>query len=71
MRIEEAKRAIEDDARENYSRAAIAESVSDFKNACLLYYKVVQIAIPGSKYYTDSLSKTKKLCNKDRSSDLN
>ena len=71
MRIEESKRAIEDDARENYSRAAIAESVSDFKNACLLYYKVVQIAIPGTKYYTDSLSKTKKLCNKDRSGDIN
>jgi len=70
-RIAESKRAIEDDARENYSRAAIAESVSDFKNACLLYYKVVQIAIPGTKYYTDSLSKTKKLCNKDRSGDLN
>ncbi|MCX6113131.1 MAG: FHA domain-containing protein [Proteobacteria bacterium] len=70
-RIEEAKRSIDDDARESYSRAAIAESVSDFKNACLLYYKVVQIAIPGSKYYTDALSKTKKLCNKDRSGDLN
>lgn len=71
MRIEEARRSINDDAKENYSRAAIAESVSDFKNACLLYYKVLQIAIPGSKYYTDSLSKTKKLCNKDKSGELN
>lgn len=71
MRIEEARRSIDDDAKENYSRAAIAESVSDFKNACLLYYKVLQIAIPGSKYYTDSLSKTKKLCNKDKSGELN
>ncbi|MEI6092280.1 MAG: FHA domain-containing protein [bacterium] len=71
MRIGEARSSIEDDARDNYSRAAIAESVSDFKNACLLYYKVLQISIPGSKYYSDSLSKTKKLCNRDKSAELN
>jgi tetratricopeptide (TPR) repeat protein len=71
VRIEEAKQAITEDAKENYSRAAIAESVSDYKNACLLYYKVIQISIPGTKYYDDSLAKTKKLCNKDRSGDMN
>jgi pSer/pThr/pTyr-binding forkhead associated (FHA) protein/tetratricopeptide (TPR) repeat protein len=71
LRITEAQKAITEDAKENYARAAIAESVSDMSNACLLYYKVLQIAIPGSRYYDMALDKTKKLCTKDRGSGRN
>jgi tetratricopeptide (TPR) repeat protein len=66
LRIKEAQKAITEEAKENYARAAIAESVSDLSNACLLYYKVLQIAIPGSRYYNMALAKTKKLCTSIR-----
>ena len=71
LRIKEAQKAITEEAKENYARAAIAESVSDMSNACLLYYKVLQIAIPGSRYYNMALAKTKKLCSRDRGSGRN
>jgi tetratricopeptide (TPR) repeat protein len=60
--ISKAKEALEDEAREIYSRAAIAESVSDYATACPLYNRVLEISIPGSKYYNNAASKAKKRC---------
>jgi len=61
--IERAGSALNDMAKERFSRAAIAESVSDFATACSLYYSVIEIALPGTKYYEASISKVRKRCN--------
>jgi tetratricopeptide (TPR) repeat protein len=60
--IKRAKVGIHDAAKDLYSRAAIAESVSDLKNACLLYNRVVDVALPGSSYYNKSIKKVRKYC---------
>jgi pSer/pThr/pTyr-binding forkhead associated (FHA) protein/tetratricopeptide (TPR) repeat protein len=60
--IRKSKEALEEEAREVFSRAAIAESVSDYATACPLYNRVLEIAIPGSKYYNSASEKAKKRC---------
>ena len=60
--IAKSKEALEDEAREVFSRAAIAESVSDYATACPLYNRVLEISIPGSKYYNNAAEKAKKRC---------
>lgn len=61
--MEKAKSALNEEAKERFSRAAIAESVSDFTTACSLYYSVVEIALPGTKYYDNAMERVKKRCN--------
>jgi len=60
--ISKSKEALEEEAREVFSRAAIAESVSDYATACPLYNRVLEISIPGSKYYNNAATKAKKRC---------
>jgi len=60
--ISKSKEALEEEAREVFSRAAIAESVSDYTTACPLYNRVLEISIPGSKYYNNAAAKAKKRC---------
>jgi pSer/pThr/pTyr-binding forkhead associated (FHA) protein len=61
-KIRESKKLLTEEAKRRYSEAIISESVSDFKNACRLYYSVIEIAIPGTKYYKQAMEKTKKYC---------
>jgi tetratricopeptide (TPR) repeat protein len=60
--IEKAKKAIDENAADSYRRASISESVSDFKNACLLYNAVLDISLPKSRYYNLAEDKVKRLC---------
>ena len=60
--INKSKEALDEEAREIFARAAIAESVSDFATACPLYNRVLEIALPGSKYYNNAAIKAKKRC---------
>ena len=60
--ISKSKEALDEEAREIYARAAIAESVSDFTTACPLYNRVLEISLPGSKYYKNAAAKAKNRC---------
>ncbi len=60
--INKSKEALDEEAREIFARAAIAESVSDLATACPLYNRVLEIAIPGSKYYNNAAERAKKRC---------
>ena len=57
-----AREAVEEEAREIFSRAAIAESVSDYATACPLYHRVIEISVSGSKYYNAASAKAKSRC---------
>ena len=60
--LEKAKNALSETAKDYFSRALIAESVSDFKTACRDYNAVVEMAIPGTKYYNLAMEKVRKRC---------
>ena len=60
--LEKAKSALSETAKDYFSRALIAESVSDFKTACRDYNAVVEMAIPGTKYYNLAIEKVRKRC---------
>ena len=60
--LEKAKIALNETAKDYFSRALIAESVSDFKTACRDYNAVVEMAIPGTKYYNLAIEKVRKRC---------
>lgn len=60
-RINEAKNLLTEEAKERYARGAVSESISDITQACLLYNSVIQIAVPGTRYYRLAMEKAKKL----------
>ena len=60
--LEKAKTALNETAKDHFSRALIAESVSDFKTACMYYNSVVETAIPGTRYYELAMEKIRKRC---------
>lgn len=62
--LEKAKIALNETAKDYFSRALIAESVSDFKTACKYYNAVVETAIPGTRYYVLAMEKVRKRCEK-------
>lgn len=62
--LEKAKTALNDTAKDYFSRALISESVSDFKTACMYYNAVVETAIPGTRYYNLAMEKVRKRCEK-------
>ncbi len=62
--LEKAKTALNETAKDDFSRALISESVSDFKTACMYYNAVVETAIPGTRYYNLAMEKVRKRCEK-------
>ncbi|HOW16118.1 MAG TPA: FHA domain-containing protein [bacterium] len=62
--LEKAKTALNETAKDYFSRALISESVSDFKTACMYYNAVVETAIPGTRYYNLAMEKVRKRCEK-------
>lgn len=60
--IAKAKDALEQKMRSVYANASVAESVSDYPNACMMYHLILEEAVPGSKYYNMAADKAKKRC---------
>ncbi len=62
MGLQKASSALLETAKDYFSRALIAESVSDFVTACRDYNFVIETAMPGTRYYNLAVEKVRKRC---------
>jgi len=60
--LQKANSALLETAKDYFSRALIAESVSDFVTACRDYNFVIETAMPGTRYYNLAVEKVRKRC---------